>query len=147
MEEVIVKKYFVSLLLLPFSVSVVAASYDAEIKARQNAYSEIKDNVEAVGKMLKSGDLDFAKLERHGEVLTKHSSGLKDLFPEGSQAGSDAKKAIWKNYDKFSAGLDKLDQGFQDFYAAAKVQDKAALVAGFKDATGTCKACHRRFRK
>ena len=139
------KKHLISLFML-ISVSASAATFEAEIEARQDAYSGIKDNVEVVGDMLKSGEFDYAKFEMLGEKLTKHSSSLKSLFPEGSQEGSNAKKAVWKNFDQFSMGLDKLDQGFQDFYAAAKAQDQAALVAGFKDATGTCKGCHRKFR-
>ncbi len=139
------KKQLVSLFML-ISVSASAATFEAEIEARQDAYSGIKDNVEAVGGMLESGQFDYAKFESLGEALTKHSSSLKTLFPEGSQEGSNAKKAVWKDFEKFSTNLDKLDQGFQDFYAAAKVQDQAALVAGFKDATGTCKGCHRKFR-
>lgn len=139
------KKQLVGLVIL-FSVSVNAANFEVEIQARQDAYSGIKDNVEAVGEMLESGQFDYEKFEEHGEKLTKYASSLKVLFPEGSQEGSEAKKAVWKNFDKFSMGLDKLNQGFENFYMAAKSQDQAALVAGFKDATGTCKGCHRKFR-
>lgn len=135
----------VSLVAL-FSMSVSAATFDAQIEARQDAYSDIKDNVEAVGEMLESGNFDYAQLEILGASLAKKSSSLKTLFPEGSQEGSNAKKAVWNNYDKFSMGLDKLNSGFEGFYAAAKTQDQAALVAGFKEATGTCKGCHRKYR-
>nr|WP_301338364.1 cytochrome c [Vibrio sp. 99-8-1] len=124
----------------------MAAGFESDIKARQDAFSGIKDNVEMVGEMLESGKFDWAKLETYGSALTQHASVLENHFPEGSQAGSDAKAAIWKNYDKFSMGLEKLNTGFNTFYTAAKAQDQAALVAGFKDATGTCKACHRKFR-
>lgn len=139
------KKLIISL-LIPVSLSTMAAGFESDIKARQDAFSSIKDNVEMVGEMLDSGKLDWTKLETYGKSLTQHASVLENHFPEGSQQGSDAKAAIWKNHDKFSMGLTKLNTGFQDFYTAAQAHDQASLVAGFKDATGTCKACHRKYR-
>ncbi|WP_413284743.1 c-type cytochrome [Vibrio sp. MA40-2] len=139
------KKQLLSLIML-VSVSASAANFDTEIAARQDAYNGIQDNVKAAGGMLKSGEFDYTKLEMLGETLSMHSSSLKTLFPEGSQEGSNAKKAVWTSMDDFTERLNKLDQGFQDFYAGAKAQDQAMLVAGFKDATSTCKGCHRKYR-
>lgn len=139
------KKLLVSL-LIPLSISAMATGFDTEIKARQDSFSAIKDNVEAVGEMLENGEFDYNKFALYGGEMVKHSARLKELFPEGSREGSDAKKAIWKNINKFNKGLDKLNKGFEDFHAGALAQDKAATLAGFEQATGTCKACHRKFR-
>lgn len=145
LEEAQMKKLIVTL-LLPVSLTSMAAGFESDIKARQDAFSNIKDNVEMVGEMLESGKLNWDKLAVYGEALNQNASILPNHFPEGSQEGSDAKAAIWKNNDKFMMGLDKLNSGFQAFYAASQVQDQAALVAGFKEATGTCKGCHRKYR-
>jgi len=143
-KEVIVKKYILAL-LIPLSASCFAA-FDTDIETRQNAFSDIKDNVEMAGDMLDSGKLDWQKLQQYGQALTSNASILKNHFPEGSREGSNAKAAVWKNPDKFSEGLQMLNSGFDSFYSAAKANDKSALVAGFKQATKTCKACHRKFR-
>lgn len=139
------KKRLISL-LIPFSMSALAADYSSQIEARQDAYKGIKENVEAVGEMLESGKMDFAVLTSFGERLTQHATSLKTLFPEGSQEGSDAKKVIWEEFDKFSMGLDKLNKGFADFHAGASTQNQSMMLAGFEEATGTCKACHRKYR-
>lgn len=140
------KKQLLGLICTVMSISSFAAGFDAEIKARQDAYSLIGDNVKLVGKMVKSGDIDWAKLEMYAEQLASSSSKLPTLFPQGSQEGSDARAAVWEKPDKFKAGLEKLDGGFQSLYAAAKAQDLTAAVAGFEQATSTCKGCHRSYR-
>jgi cytochrome c556 len=145
MEEAIVKKLLVSL-LIPFSLSVAAADFSKEIDARQDAYKTIKDNVGMVGDMFDSGNIDWKKLEVYSKTLADTSALLKDLFPEGSQQGSDAKAAIWKNKDKFNERLGKLNTGFTDLSSATTKQDKGAAMSAFEKATGTCKACHRKFR-
>jgi cytochrome c556 len=142
-----VKKFLLLSLLIPFSVTSFAAGFDVEIEARHDAFHAIEDNVKSVGKMLKSGELDWDMLTRYSAELAKNSSSLKDLFPEGSQGDSRAKAAVWEKNDRFLAGLDKLDGGFQALYVAAQSQDTKAAMAGFKQATGTCKGCHRTFRE
>lgn len=139
------KKLLISL-LIPFSLSVAAADFSKQIDARQDAYKTIKDNVGMVGDMFESGNIDWKKLQMYSETLTEAAAPLKDLFPEGSQQGSNAKAAIWKSKDKFNQRLTKLNGGFTDLHAAALSQDKGAAMSAFKQATGTCKACHRKFR-
>ncbi|WP_375750484.1 c-type cytochrome [Vibrio sp. HN007] len=133
-------------LLIPFSMSTFAADFSKEIEARQNGFDTVKNNVEMVGEMFESRNIDWAKMEMYGKNLAEASAPLKDLFPEGSQDGSNAKSAVWKSNDKFMMGLEKLNTGFNDLYAAAQSKDKGAAMSAFEDATGTCKACHRKFR-
>lgn len=139
------KKILLSL-LIPFSISSFAADFTKDIEARQDGFEAIKDNVEMVGEMFESGNIDWAKLETYSKNLVDASSPMKTLFPEGSQEGSNAKSAVWKSNDKFMLGLDKLNTGFTELYAASQAQDKGASMSAFKNATGTCKACHRKFR-
>ncbi|MDG3088512.1 cytochrome c [Vibrio hannami] len=139
------KKLLVSL-LIPFSMTSFAADFTKEIEARQDGFQIVKDNVEMAGEMFESGAIDWALLATYGKNLSNASGSLKNFFPEGSQEGSNAKSAVWKSNDKFMMGLDKLNTSFEQFYAAAQNQDKGAAMAAFDEATGTCKACHRKFR-
>ncbi|WP_377295334.1 c-type cytochrome [Rhizobium sp. SG2393] len=80
--------------------------------------------------------------------LTTLSAVGKDFpnhFPEGSEAGSEASPAIWKNMDDFKAKAAKLSSD-----ADALLAQLPADQAGVKAAVGTlganCGSCHEVYR-
>jgi len=86
--------------------------------------------------------------KKHARIVLKNAArldkNLKKLFPKGSHKGmTRAKKALWKDWAKFSKQSAALKSG------AAKLV-KAAMAGnakkGLKGVYATCKGCHKPFR-
>jgi cytochrome c556 len=72
---------------------------------------------------------------------------LLDLFPEGSDgAGSDAKAAIWADWEDYSKIAFELEAAAAALVESAPMGMEAASN-DFKAVSATCRACHMPYRK
>ena len=68
-------------------------------------------------------------------------------FAPGSEKGKTrAKPEIWENTDDFAQKLANFRSEAAALAAAANAGDKSATIEQFKQAGGTCKACHDNYK-
>lgn len=116
------------------------------IDTRQHSFSSIENKAEQLEEELDKDKPDWTEVVTISEELTRHSTQLRALFPEGSSENSKAKKAIWEKPEKFNQLMMEMDQGFKDLYQASKRQDISAAKNGLEQAKDTCNSCHRSYR-
>lgn len=119
------------------------------VKERMDAMSEIGDHVKAVGTMLKSGELDLARVSVAGEAIAKHGgAAMLKLFPEDSlHPPTEASPAIWKEWTKFQTLADDLQVAALTLKSTAdEGGDKSQVAEAFGTLGNTCKSCHEAFR-
>ena len=72
------------------------------------------------------------------------------LFPKGTAHGeiadSEAKAAIWEDFDEFKAVAMKLKDASGQA-ASAAAQGEGSFTAAFNNMTKVCKECHKTFRE
>ncbi|PZO81650.1 MAG: cytochrome C556 [Mesorhizobium amorphae] len=74
-----------------------------------------------------------------------HRDSVEALFPEGTQAGSEASPRIWEDMNGYKALWAKYADTTAAAVAAAP-QDQAALQAAFGTIAATCSGCHQTYR-
>lgn len=68
-------------------------------------------------------------------------------FIEGTHGrGSDARPAIWQEWDEFAAGFRDLEQKVAELVSAAEQEDYRAATRAFSDVSLSCRSCHRAYR-
>lgn len=60
--------------------------------------------------------------------------------------GSDARPAIWEEWDEFAAGFQDLEQKVAVLVEAAEQEDYRAATRAFSDVSLSCRSCHRAYR-
>jgi cytochrome c556 len=145
----LVRTALVTCLIASFSSGAAAATAPADaIKYRKAVMKALSAHVSAY--LL----INMGKVE-HPEYLKAHASALADLgaqarvlFPVGTDAGNtDALPLIWKEPDKFSKLVSKLEKSSATLRDAVAANDKAGATAAFKALGEACKGCHDRYRK
>lgn len=72
------------------------------------------------------------------------------LFPKGTAHGeiadSEAKAAVWEDFDEFKATAMKLKDASAQA-ASAAAQGEGSFTAAFNNMTKVCKECHQTFRE
>ncbi len=137
-----------TLTILTIALSMIsfaqANDYSLQIKERQNAFEQVESLSDDAEDLI--DDANWRELEKVSQSLSQHSHKLLNLFPQGSQEGSKAKKSVWSNPQKFNTLLTQMDDGFQELYQASLQQEKAMAVRGLDRAQDTCNSCHRSYR-
>jgi len=139
------KKLVISLCVLLSNIAFAQTSVDL-INARQQAFVHIENQSEQVEDMMDEDVPNWSEIESISQQLVQHSQLLNTVFPEGSQAGSKAKEAVWDKPEKFNQLMQEMDSGFALLYQASQQQDKEAAEAGLEQAQDTCNGCHRSYR-
>lgn len=68
-------------------------------------------------------------------------------FIEGTHGrGSDARPAIWEEWDEFTAGFKDLEQKVSLLVESAEQEDYRAATRAFSDVSLSCRSCHRAYR-
>jgi len=116
------------------------------IAQRQAGLKRMGGNVEAIKKTLESkGDLSVVA-ERSQDMVT-FFQGFPALFPAGSDKGdTHARPEIWSKQPEFAAAATRMVAAATKLNETAKAGDADATAAAFREAGGTCGACHRQFR-
>ena len=132
------------------AVSLLAAplvqAHD-EKDPRHKAMTSLADNMKALAKMAKAGDMHHDQAVTHADEIAETARRMLALFPEGSAGhGSRAKPEIWTDWSGFEKEADDFERAVDSLRAAAQSGEHARLDAALADVGKTCSSCHKRFR-
>jgi len=88
-------------------------------------------------------------LPLHAQNLANAAAMSKAAFEKdtrGMDGHTEAKDAIWENWEDYAARSDKFAADAAAFAEAAKSGDMGATQATFRKMVGNCKACHDDYR-
>mgnify|MGYP001209465346 CR=1 FL=1 len=133
-------------LALVASAGVAQAKLQAQnpaVKARIAGMEEFRTHMKVLGNMAK-GTLDYNAAQA-AEALAAMQAGALTIVPlfEANEAdpASEAKPAIWSNFDDFKAEAEKLVAAAQ----GADVSSEAGVQAAVQAMGVTCKSCHDKY--
>ena len=135
-------------------VTVASSAEDlvAAVKERRHLMKDIVGPAAKLGNQMVKGDVSFdaGKATKAMNDINGVPDKYVTLFPKGTEHGaiadSEAKPAIWEDFDKFKATAAKLKDASAKA-AGAAAQGKDAFGAAFTDMTKVCKECHETFRE
>ena len=135
-------------LLLAFAASGLAHEGATGIaKDRMDLMSDMSQHLKNVAKRL-NANRDLAAIAGDADHIARVASRIPDLFPPGSDKGiTDAKPAIWQQWDEFVGDQKKLDDEAKKLSALATSGDPRALADQYRAVTKACVACHDSFRR
>lgn len=130
------------------SVNAHADHTDGLIKERKKGFKVMGKSMRAMGKMLKSGDVDMTEVGKRVKAIKVQSLKLPDWFAQESSNKSyetDALPAIWTDKTDFAAKAKALQMAATEVESSLQQQDfqlKAALLKLKK----TCGSCHDKYK-
>ncbi|EAR08176.1 c-type cytochrome [Reinekea blandensis] len=129
------------------SVAVLAhADATGVVKERMDAMSAIGDaNKPLVAISRGRADFDLTTVMNSANTIAEHSgSSLLEMFPEGSTSdASDAKEAIWSDWETFSEYAMSMETAAMDL---AEIDNEEAFASAYREVSSNCSGCHRKFR-
>lgn len=120
------------------------------IETRQKIFDdEIKEDMKALGTMVKTGSIDAKKAAEHAASMQTSFEKLGPHFPEGSHTGAtDAKVEIWEKSEDFNNASKKMGEALEALKSAGESGAANQEIAmKIKEVGDSCKACHEDFRK
>lgn len=138
----------VATLILGTAASVAfAAAQDPDVRARKEAMGLIGSNVKKLTQMAK-GEVAFdaAAAQAAFANISQKAAVVPVLFEPQSNTDpeSEAKDAIWANWDDFATKASELKLAAD---AGAAVDSPEALGAAVAGLGGACKACHSVYKE
>ena len=123
-----------------------AAEVD-HVKARQDAFKQVGEAMETIGKVVK-GEVAYDAEQFKATVAQMQEAGAEAFqhFGEDAQGGN-AKPEIWSDMAKFEAGRDQMVAAVTALNEAAQTNDLNAIKPKMGDLGGSCKACHNAFKE
>ena len=139
------------LILIFITISSIALAHsgvkDKNVKERMMLMKEMANNTKIIGQMLKGKtpfDINQAKLAL--ERLSSLSLETPKVFKfNGSDPKSEAKPAIWDEFDEFTR-LSK-DLAETSILLAGSIDSIDDLRPALKGVSSGCKACHSQYRE
>jgi cytochrome c556 len=131
------------------AVAGAAVKPEAAINYRQSAYHLIGWNFSPLGAMVKGKKpFDATAFTLHADRIAYLSDQVVEGFPKGSDKGAhtDAKAALWTNFDDFSEKAKAFNTEAKALAEVAKSKDEAKSKAQFKKVAEACKACHEKYK-
>jgi len=119
-----------------------AAATDPDVRARKEAMGLIGADVKKLSTMAKGETaFDAAMAQQYFSEIAEQAAKVPALFEPQSNGDpeSDAKDAIWENWDDFIAKASDLKMAAD---GGASVDSPEALGAAMGALGGACKACH-----
>ncbi|MGA8259369.1 MAG: cytochrome c [Arenicellales bacterium] len=118
------------------------------ISYRQKVMQSNGANLGAVADILKYQLPYQQNIKVHAEALSQAASLIPSAFKAKVFEGrTDAKPAIWENWDKFVKYADDLKKASDTLAEVAGGGDAAAIGAQVQKVGHACKECHDDFRK
>ena len=122
----------------------------AQIEARQGGFKTFGKNFKTISDQLKSDSADMAAVQAAAATIADTATGLGDWFPEGtgpeSGVETEALAIIWEDGADFATKVSDAQAAIEGLNLAAQSGDAEAISTAFRNAGGTCKACHDKFR-
>ena len=130
---------------------VSAGDVPKVMHARHEGMETIGKNNKILVRELQGGSPDVATVRAAAATIAKLSMEASAWFPEGTgpeMGKTGAKPEIWKPENKadFAAKLHDFQIAAPAFANSTAGTDMNAMKARFKTLSGTCKACHDKYR-
>lgn len=135
-------------LSLSCTISAQPEHTDSLIKERKKGFKMMGRSMRAMGKMLKSGDIDVAKVATSVEAIKQQSLALPGWFEQESSNQSyktDALPAIWRNKEDFDKKAKALQLAASEVESMLK-KDDFQLKTALKALKKTCGSCHDKYK-
>ena len=119
----------------------------AVMKARHEGMEAIGDSSKAIHRAQSGPDLP--EIRSKAARIARLSQQASGWFPAGTGpdvAKTRAKPEIWQSSEDFAVKLRNFQAAAHAFNAAAAGNDAAAINSAFGQLSGTCKACHDKYR-
>jgi len=133
-----------------FAASALAHSPEEDaVEYRQGLMTVIGWNFGPLGAMVKGKKpFDASAFALHAERIAYLSDQVVEGFPKGSDkaAHTDAKAALWANFDDFSDKAKAFNTESRALAEVARSKDEAKMKAQFKKVAEACKACHEKYK-
>lgn len=135
---------------LAISVAALAQTKGSRaIQYRQGVYHAMGWNFGPMNAMVR-GKIPWnqAEFAKRASRIAFYSQQLLEGFPPGSDTGAktDAKPAIWQNFDDFKAKMQNFENAAATMAKVTQGNDQAASKQAFIDTAKACKACHEKYR-
>lgn len=132
--------------------AVSLASYTTAVMAQSDVIKQREAEMKAwgkatrpVGAMLQGkAPFELATVQAALDLYIKNAPTFPALFPDGSQAGTDALPAVWEKNAEFKALFTKFEADAKA--ARAAITDEASFKANFPAVVRSCGGCHDTFR-
>lgn len=116
-------------------------------KDRMDLMGEISKSLKNISRHL-SANRDLAGIATDADHINEIAPRIPALFPEGSDKGiTDAKPAIWQNWNEFLADVKKLGEESSKLATVASSGDARAISDQYRTVAKACIACHDSFRR
>ncbi len=141
-------KWLTLVLVLSGSVALAHQGVqNAAVKARMHAMTKIGAGMKILGKMAKGETgFDSAAARAAAREISTHAAQTEALFtPRESDPKSEAKPAIWEDFDDFTAKAQTLEVLARSL--AGGLRTEADLSAAVPKLGAACKACHSKYRE
>ncbi len=137
-------------LAITASASVLAhADHSANvIEERQKAFRVMGKSMRAMGKMLKSGEIDKAEVEQKVKAIKIQALKLPGWFEQelsNKTHETEALPAIWSNKADFADKVKALQNATTDIEAMMQ-QENFELKAAMLKLKRTCGSCHDKYK-
>lgn len=135
-------------LMTSSTVNAHADHTDALIKERKKGFKVMGKSMRAVGKMMKSGDVDMAIVANKIKAIKVQSLKLPNWFAKESSSESystEALPAIWADKADFIKKAKALQDAAKDAEKKLK-QDDFQLRAAMLQIKKACGSCHDKYK-
>ena len=145
--------------LIAAGVTLAAAAVAAAPLNKDRALAvmhERHEGMETIGKSFKAlhreieaSSPNVATVGASAATIANLSKKASGWFPAGTGpdvAKTGAKPEIWQNPQDFAAKLASFQKAAQAYNAIAAGSDVNAMKTGFANLSGSCKACHDKYR-
>ena len=120
---------------------------DEAIKYRQMAMRSNSGHLGAIAAILKGKVPHSSHIVGHARALRATSLMFNDIFPPDSDSGlTRAKPEIWKQPEKFKAGVKAFQDAAAVLVQAAESDDMSAIGEAAGGVGKACGGCHKPFR-
>jgi cytochrome c556 len=129
-------------------VGAQAQEDDAFIQYRQKVMQSTGASMGAIGDILKNKLPYPGHIYTHAQDIQRISKLIGESFKKEVSAGkTDAKSELWKEWDKFMAAADALEQESGKLADVAQAGNMEAIGAQVKKLGEACGNCHKPYRK
>lgn len=146
------KKLFIATLAgTMLATPLLASAQDDKnptISYRQKVMSSISANIGAISDVLKYMLPHEKNIQAHAEQMASAAALIPSAFKEEVSEGlTDAKPAVWEEWDEFEEYAGDLESAANKLAEVAASGDTGEIGAQVKKVGDACKQCHEEFRK
>lgn len=118
---------------------------DPQVMARMQLMSLVAADMKILGGMAKGSiGFDLERVKARAASLEQHAVETLQLFePQANDPKSEARPAIWEDWDGFSAKANDMQQAAKQL---GLVTAEDGFEAAFRVVGQTCTACHETYR-